>query len=74
MSRQGHSINLVIIIENAHFIREKNKNLENNFKYWIPKILPPRIKLILTLPIISYNLPFLNLIDAKMIKLKLNHN
>lgn len=68
-SRQGYNINLVIIIENGHLIREKN-NVENNFKYWIPKILPERVKLLVTMPITSYNLPYFKSIDAKMFKIK----
>jgi len=41
--------NLIIILESAHFITEGEKSLENNMRFWLPKNLPPRIKVIITM-------------------------
>lgn len=40
---------LYIIIDNAHLIEDRIKFVESNLKFWIPNILPNKIKFILSL-------------------------
>ena len=41
---------MILIIDGAHLMKEPGKEVENNFKYWIPKRLPSNIRLIVSVP------------------------
>lgn len=64
--------NLVILIEGVNFISDQDKNNESSLKFWLPKVLPDRVKLILTISKDSHNLEYLKKINCKFLDLNLD--
>ncbi len=64
---------LIIIIEGAHLIVEKNKDIESNFKFWLPKYLPERVRMIITLEETSFNLNYFQNIGCSIVSMKSNN-
>lgn len=60
---------LIIIIEGASLMLEKDNMQENSMKFWIPKVLPDRVKLIISLDEESYNIEYFRSIGCEFLEL-----
>lgn len=62
---------LIIVIEGVNYISDQDKHNESSLKFWLPRILPDRVKLILTISKQSHNIEYLKKIDCKFLDLQL---
>ena len=65
---------LIIVIEGANLLREKDRHVETSFLFWLPKVLPKRVRMIITVDDTSYNMPFLRDIGSKFIEIAVHQN
>ena len=63
---------LIIIIEGVNLFVEQNHGWENDLKFWLPRELPPRVKIILTIEQGSHNIAYLQKIGCKFLPLNTN--
>ena len=63
---------LVIIIEGVNCITDQDKHTESSLKFWLPRVLPDRVKLILSISDESHNLEYLRKIGCRFLDLKIN--
>lgn len=61
---------LVIVIEGANYICDHDRHVETSLKFWLPKTLPDRVRLILTLNDDSYNFDYLKKINCRFLELR----
>ena len=66
--------NLIILIEGANLIIDDKSNLENNIKFWLPKIFPDRIKFIIILEENSFNLNYFENFGCEIFNFITNRN
>jgi hypothetical protein len=58
---------LIILIEGVNLFVEQNHGWENDLKFWLPRELPPRVKIILTIEEGSHNISYLRKIGCKFL-------
>jgi hypothetical protein len=58
---------LIIVIEGVNLFVEQNHGWENDLKFWLPRELPPRVKVILTIEEGSHNISYLRKIGCKFL-------
>ena len=58
---------LIIVIEGVNLFVEQNHGWENDLKFWLPRELPPRVKIILTIEEGSHNISYLRKIGCKFL-------
>ena len=61
---------LIIVIEGVNLFVEQNHGWENDLKFWLPRELPPRVKIILTIEEGSHNIAYLQKIGCKFLPLE----
>jgi hypothetical protein len=61
---------LIILIEGVNLFVEQNHGWENDLKFWLPRELPPRVKIILTIEEGSHNISYLQKIGCKFIQIE----
>ena len=59
---------LVILIEGVNLFVEQDQDWEIDLKFWLPRELPPRVKIILTIEEGSHNLSYLQKIGCRFIQ------
>lgn len=59
---------LIIVIEGASLLRERDQVTEASLRFWLPKVLPERVRLILTLDEFSYNMPYLRSMGCRFVE------
>lgn len=64
---------LIIVIEGVNFITDSDRNLETSLKFWLPKLLPERVRLIISLSDSSYNIEYLRKINCRFLELRSNN-
>lgn len=60
---------LIILIEGVNLLVEQDHDCEINLKFWLPRELPPRVKILLTLEEDSYNIAYLKKLGCKFLTL-----
>ena len=58
---------LIIVIEGVNLFVEQNHGWENDLKFWLPRELPPRVKIILTIEDGSHNISYLRKIGCRFL-------
>lgn len=58
---------LVIVIEGVNLFVEQSHGWENDLKFWLPRELPPRVKIILTIEEGSHNIAYLRKIGCRFL-------
>lgn len=58
---------LIIVIEGVNLFVEQNHGWENDLKFWLPRELPPRVKIILTIEEGSHNISYLRKIGCRFL-------
>ena len=61
---------LIIIIEGVNLFVEPGQDWEVDLKFWLPRELPPRVKIILTIEEGSHNIAYLKKIGCRFLHLR----
>lgn len=61
---------LIILIEGVNLFVEQNHGWENDLKFWLPRELPPRVKIILTIEEGSHNISYLQKIGCRFLQIE----
>ena len=63
---------LVLVIEGASLMLEQDSQQENSMKFWIPRSLPDRVRLIISLDEDSYNIDYFRSLGCEFLELGRN--
>lgn len=64
--------NLVVVIEGVSHVADQDRHAESSLKFWLPRVLPDRVKLILAVSRESHNLEYLRKIGCRFLELRSN--